>query len=86
MTADRRFDLHHEVVVMAETEKTEKPDREAPAAPATAMRTFIPAISFLGYPDGVEAGPVDFVAGVESRLVTEDYLDLMKSKGLVAGD
>lgn len=71
---------------MAETEKTEKAALEVPAQPVAAMQTFIPAISFMGYPDGVNAAPVDFVAGVESRLVTADYIDLMKSKGLVAGD
>lgn len=71
---------------MADTETTEKAAAEAPAKAAAAMQTFIPAISFMGYPDGVNAAPVDFVAGAESRPVTADYLDLMKSKGLVAGD
>lgn len=71
---------------MADTEDTEKASPAAKTEAAAAMQTFIPAISFMGYPDGVEAAPVDFVAGVESRPVTADYLYLMKSKGLVAGD
>lgn len=44
--------------------------------------TFIPAIDFLGYPDGKTR--IDFKAGKESPPVPADYAALMRKKGLVA--
>lgn len=46
------------------------------------MTTFIPAISFTGYPDGNHKNPVRFVEGVESVDVPEAYARLMHEKGL----
>ena len=44
--------------------------------------TFIPAVTFTGYPD--DKTPVLFRAGVESEPVTEAFAQLMRDKGLVA--
>lgn len=49
---------------------------------AAAAETFIPAVSFTGYPSG--KAPVEFVAGVESIPVSPAYAQLMRDKGLVA--
>jgi hypothetical protein len=57
-----------------------KLDESASAAPVT--ETFIPAVSFTGYPKGKTA--VEFVAGVESIPVSPAYAQLMRDKGLVA--
>lgn len=51
-----------------------------PAAPAN---TFIPAISFTGYPDGKTE--TAFEAGVESQPVPVAFLNLVRAKGLIAG-
>ncbi len=57
------------------------PPRDARlSAPAT--ETFVPAISFTGYPDGQTA--VRFLAGQEGPPVSPDYAALMRDKGLVA--
>lgn len=44
--------------------------------------TFIPRLSFDGYPDGLNI--VHFIEGETSIPVTRDYLELLKSKNLVA--
>ena len=49
-----------------------------------ALVTFIPKVTFTGYPDGV--AEVFFEAGKESAPVSPDYLLLLKEKGLVADD
>lgn len=55
--------------------------KDAPSkAPETT--TFIPAIDFLGYPDGKSR--IDFKAGQESPPVPAEYAALMREKGLVA--
>ncbi len=54
----------------------------APAA-LPAPQTFVPAISFTGYPDGVTE--TNFVAGQESQLVSAEFIELVRSKGLIAG-
>lgn len=52
------------------------------AATAATSTTFIPSVSFLGYPDG--ATEVHFPAGVESAPVPPEFVTLMLAKGLVA--
>ncbi|MUZ53025.1 hypothetical protein GOZ97_07405 [Agrobacterium vitis] len=52
------------------------------ASTAAPTETFVPAVSFLGYPDG--STEVHFVAGVESAPVTAEFATLMRAKGLVA--
>lgn len=52
------------------------------AATAKVAETFIPAVSFTGYPDGKT--PVQFIAGVESAPVPAEFAQLMRDKGLVA--
>lgn len=42
--------------------------------------TFIPAVSFTGYPDGKK---MQFTIDVESEPIPADYLDLLREKGLV---
>jgi len=44
--------------------------------------TFIPRASFDGYPDGLNI--VHFIEGELSIPVTPEYLELLKSKNLVA--
>jgi hypothetical protein len=46
--------------------------------------TFLPAVTFTGFPDGDHRNPVLFKAGVESAPVPEEYAQLMRDKGLVA--
>ncbi len=48
------------------------------------MKTFLPAKTFTGYPDGDHRRPVKFTMGVESEPVTDEYAQLMLDKGLVA--
>lgn len=48
------------------------------------MTTFIPAVTFTGFPDGDHKNPVLFIAGVESVEVSAEYADLMREKDLVA--
>jgi hypothetical protein len=43
--------------------------------------SFVPAVSFLGFPDDV--APVNYLAGAPAE-TTPEYLKLLKSKGLVA--
>ncbi|TWD58089.1 hypothetical protein FB480_101844 [Agrobacterium vitis] len=52
------------------------------AAPAATSETFIPSVSFRGYPDGITE--VHFKAGVESAPVPPKFAALMRVKGLVA--
>jgi hypothetical protein len=54
--------------------------RELPTE--TAAETFVPAVSFTGYPDGKT--PVQFFAGVESAPVPAEFAQLMREKGLVS--
>ncbi|MBX5253317.1 hypothetical protein HJC03_23395 [Rhizobium sp. NLR4b] len=42
--------------------------------------TFVPAVSFEGYPEDKKT---KFLAGVESVPVPASYLDLLRAKGLV---
>jgi len=42
--------------------------------------TFVPAVSFTGFPDDVKT---KFTAGVESAPIPADYLELLREKGLV---
>lgn len=58
---------------------TKKP-RTAPAA----TETFVPAVTFDGYPDG--RTKVTFRAGVESIPVPPEFAQLMRAKGLGAVD
>lgn len=44
-------------------------------------KTFFPTISFTGYPDGKKT---EFFAGKESVPVPVSYLELLRTKGLVA--
>lgn len=53
-----------------------------PTAPAT--ETFVPSVSFTGYPDDVH--PVEFKAGVESIPVSPQFARLIRAKGLAAGE
>jgi hypothetical protein len=46
--------------------------------------TFLPAVTFTGFPDGNHRHPVLFKAGVESVPVPEAFAQLMRDKGLVA--
>ena len=50
------------------------------------MTTFLPGVTFTGFPDGDHRKPVLFKAGVESIPVSEEYAQLMREKGLVATD
>jgi hypothetical protein len=61
-------------------------DGEIESAPVEQVvtTTFIPRVSFTGFPDGVT--PVQFMAGVESIPVAPDFAQLMRDKGLVADD
>ena len=54
--------------------------RELPSA--TTAETFVPAVSFTGYPDGKT--PVRFIAGAESAPVPAEFAQLMREKGLVS--
>lgn len=56
---------------------TKKTDARAAEA---ATETFVPAISFTGYPDGKTE--VHFAAGVESQPVPAGYAALIREKGL----
>lgn len=47
-----------------------------------AVSTFVPAVSFTGYPDGET--PVYFKAGARSAPVPVTFINLMERKGLVA--
>lgn len=57
--------------------KTDDAKQDVPAT-----QTFVPAVSFTGYPDG--ANPVLFRAGVESPPVSPEYAALIRDKGLAA--
>lgn len=57
-----------------------KPREPRPAVPTA--ETFVPSVSFTGYPDGVSA--VEFKAGVESPPVSPEYAELIRAKGFVA--
>ncbi len=46
--------------------------------------TFLPAVTFTGFPDDNHRNPVVFTAGVESVPVPEAFANLMLEKGLVA--
>jgi hypothetical protein len=46
------------------------------------MSTFMPAKSFVGFPDGNHKNPMRFVEGVESVQVPEAFARLMHEKGL----
>ncbi len=59
---------------------TKKPDAMQAEAPT---ETFVPAVSFTGYPDGEKE--VHFVAGQESAPVPAEFIALVRSKGLIAG-
>ncbi|HBF30861.1 hypothetical protein [Rhizobium sp.] len=52
------------------------------AASAATSTTFVPSISFRGYPDGITE--VHFSAGVESAPVSPEFAALMRAKGLVS--
>lgn len=52
--------------------------KNVPKTPETV--TFVPAIDFLGYPDGKTR--IDFKAGEESPPVPAEYAALIRSKGL----
>lgn len=56
--------------------------RKADARVAAATESFVPALSFTGYPDGKT--PVQFTAGIESVPVPSDFAQLMRDKGHVA--
>lgn len=45
------------------------------------MKTFLPAINFTGYPQDKKT---EFFAGVESAPVPASYVELLRTKGLVA--
>lgn len=47
-----------------------------------AVSTFVPAVSFTGYPDGKT--PVHFTAGVRSSPLPATYIALIKQKGLAS--
>lgn len=55
-----------------------KPDDAKSALPAT--ETFVPSVSFYGYPDGETE--VFFEAGKESIPVSPEYAALIRAKGL----
>ncbi len=57
---------------------TRKRDLPAP----TTAETFVPAVSFIGYPDGKT--PVQFIAGVECAPVPAEFAQLMRAKGLIS--
>lgn len=42
--------------------------------------TFVPDVSFTGYPDGIET---KFTAGEESAPMPAEFIELMRTKGLV---
>ncbi|MGO8093224.1 hypothetical protein [Rhizobium leguminosarum] len=46
-------------------------------------RTFIPAVSFTGFPNDVKT---HFTAGVESAPMPADFIKLMRAKGLTTDD
>lgn len=48
------------------------------------MTTFIPAVTFTGYPDNDHKNPVVFTAGVESVDVSDEYAEIIREKGLIA--
>jgi hypothetical protein len=50
------------------------------------MKTFLPAVTFTGFPSGDHRHPVLFKMGIESIPVSEEYAQLMRDKGLVATD
>lgn len=56
--------------------------KRVPKAADQDAETFIPAVTFDGYPDGKTK--VTFRAGVESIPVPAEYAQLMRDKGLVA--
>jgi len=53
--------------------------KDVPAAADGGKTTFIPSVTFDGYPFGEK---VTFRAGVESIPVPEDYAALIREKGL----
>jgi hypothetical protein len=46
--------------------------------------TFVPKVSFLGFPSGKHREPVKFKKGQESIPVPEEFVQFMREKGLVA--
>ena len=60
-----------------------KPEAAPVVEPKSAsLVTFMPLQSFDGYPDGINI--VHFIEGEVSAPVTPEYLQLLKSKNLVA--
>lgn len=58
--------------------------RRVQKAADPAAETFVPAVTFDGYPDGKTK--VTFRAGVESIPVSAEFARLMREKGHVAPD
>lgn len=58
---------------------TKHTDEKLPVSPTA---TFVPAISFTGYPDGETE--VRFFAGRESAPVPAEFIELVQTKGLAA--
>ncbi len=46
--------------------------------------TFVPAVDFLGFPEGSGRRGVKFKAGQESIPVSREFAQLMRDKGLVS--
>lgn len=46
--------------------------------------TFVPAVDFLGFPEGSGRRGVNFKAGQESIPVSTEFAQLMRDKGLVS--
>jgi hypothetical protein len=55
-------------------------DTKTTPVPAEALVTFVPDVSFTGFPNDIRT---KFTAGVESAPIPADYLDLLREKGLV---
>lgn len=56
----------------------------ATSAETQPLATCVPLVTFDGYPFDPTGSPVRFSAGRESIPVPADYIDLLKSKGLVS--
>lgn len=48
------------------------------------MVTFVPAVDFLGFPEGSGRRGINFKAGQESIPVSPEFAQLMRDKGLVS--
>lgn len=57
-------------------------DQTAPTVESPAAETFIPSVTFEGYPDGVHK--IVFSAGVESIPVSPEYAALIRAKNLAS--